>query len=387
MTEWQAVAILPNIQVIDPIEAKWIALVGHEDERLKALRCASPNLNRLLSRFTDAFGSKISPAVIIQKAAAPEWVRIIEYIASFRDSVAIATIVYNRAIEIESRRGDRITYSNSFWMYPCIFNRNDEYMTINTPALLGLHDVSKFRGQSAPEMPYLTLSSRDIDGPLLSALLKRLPRRYGNRRASWADRALFRSLNMAYHAAQIPAGVDTTFYDVGRMIALWISAFEILAHPGKGKSGLDAAYRLLDQVEWISPKSGAKRYRTYPRKANSARRTAACWLYGELHRARNDFLHGNKVTPARLRVRDGINLFQLAAPLYRLALAGFLSLHPSHVRLPPISRRETFSARLAELMKLRDRQYVAEKAILLARGIAPRVRARSGRQAALECAT
>ena len=56
------------------------------------------------------------------------------------------------------------------------------------------------------------------------SLLKRWERYYlvaGRRRE---DRILFRSLNMAVKAAQMPGGIDVTLYDVGRMIALWVWA-------------------------------------------------------------------------------------------------------------------------------------------------------------------
>lgn len=52
-----------------------------------------------------------------------------------------------------------------------------------------------------------------------------------------------------------------------------------------------------------------------------------CWMYGELYKARNDFLHGNPITGERLIVRPSQrSLFLYTAPLYRLALTGFLDL-------------------------------------------------------------
>jgi hypothetical protein len=131
-----------------------------------------------------------------------------------------------------------------------MLNRHNQDLIANTPAMIALDKVSAFRGQSTPEMPHMILSDADVDQPLLEALLARRRERYGGRRPVWSDRALFRSLNMANQAAQIPAGMDTTFYDVGRMIALWVSAFEILAHPGQGRSGLGKVYELLERVEW-----------------------------------------------------------------------------------------------------------------------------------------
>lgn len=107
---------------------------------------------------------------------------------------------------------------------------------------------------------------------------------------------MFRSLNMANQASQIPAGSDTTFYDVGHAIALWVSAFEILAHPGMGKSGLYRVYGLLEDVAWECSRSRYRRYKAHKiGKKNSPRRPLACWIYGEIYRARNDFLENYMV--------------------------------------------------------------------------------------------
>jgi hypothetical protein len=62
--------------------------------------------------------------------------------------------------------------------------------------------------------------------------------------------SLFRSLNMANQALQAPGGTDTTYYDVGRSIALWISAFEILAHPPNANANLQVVYELLENIKW-----------------------------------------------------------------------------------------------------------------------------------------
>jgi len=55
-------------------------------------------------------------------------------------------------------------------------------------------------------------------------LLERWERYYLGTKRRREDRILFRSLNMAVKAAQMPGGIDVTLYDVGRMIALWVWA-------------------------------------------------------------------------------------------------------------------------------------------------------------------
>ena len=99
-----------------------------------------------------------------------------------------------------------------------------------------------------------------------------------------------------------------------------------------------------------------------------SRRPVACWLYGEIYKARNDFLHGNPVTPGRLTVKaTGGNLFHYAAPLYRMALTGFLPLRWL-AALPPMEDTEAFGKYVAERMDFASYQKTIEKALLTVRG-------------------
>src|SRR6266849_2916571 len=103
---------------------------------------------------------------------------------------------------------------------------------------------------------------------------------------------------MAVQAAQLSAGVGTTIYDLGRIAALWVSAFEILAHPRTDKSGLRYVYLLFERVRYLDRKVRRKKYIAYMggTKEPWPRRPLPCWLYGRLYRGRNAFLHGNPVS-------------------------------------------------------------------------------------------
>jgi hypothetical protein len=141
---------------------------------------------------------------------------------------------------------------------------------------------------------------------------------------TWADRALFRSLNMAVAASKMPAGADVTIFPLGRNIGLWVSAFEILTYTGEDKVGLWDVYAKLSAAPWRNKKTKRKQFKTHKSKT---RRNLGCWIYGEIYRVRNDFLHGNQVTPQSLVVkRSNRNLFGYAPLLYRIALTGFLNL-------------------------------------------------------------
>jgi hypothetical protein len=218
--------------------------------------------------------------------------------------------------------------------------------------MLGVHDVIMLNGQSAPGISQAILSEREFDFPLLGELKRRWVRRYLTKIANWADLALFRSLDMAMAAARVPAGHDATLAALGRNIALWISSFETLVHPKAARSELALVYDLLEKKNWTVSRCGHRRYAAYvTRKMDARRRVIACWVYGMLHHARNDFLHGNALPSNRLSVgRYNRNLFYYAAPLYRIALSCFLPLVYQGSKSPPTTIEEN----LEEKSRLRD---------------------------------
>lgn len=374
MDEWVVVAVLPNISVGDAVEGEIIALVSSDDPRILALREAHPNLGQFLERFTDAFGKRIEPAVLILKRDAPRSVFTVEALASFRDAIALSVVPYSRALEIRYDRNHQISYANSFWFYPWNLDKNYDSMIGQTLAILATHQVSKFQGQSNPEIFPMRLARSGIDAPLLTALLKRWRKRYVSQRPKWADVALFRSLNMANQAALLPAGSDVTIFDIGRSLALWVSAFEILAHPKTSYSGLGTVYALLEKVPWESRRS-KRRYKCHEvggKKGPSGtkqtpRRPLACWIYGELYKARNNFLHGNPVTGRSLSVKGSQHsLFQFAALLYRMALTSFLKLEWT-ASMPPMSKTEEVGKYIAARTTFLTYQRTIEDALNFAK--------------------
>jgi hypothetical protein len=327
MADWNPVTVLPNVALAEPIEGEVASLVPVRDDRVNRLGRVHPNFRSFLRKFTDAFGVKLHPSVLLVRSDAPRSIYTVEALANFRDLIALSVIPYNQALELRHQRGYRILWGDTFFLYPWMIDKNFEHMIAQTPAILSLHAVKEFKGQSSPEIFPMTLTPSEIDEPLLRELLQRWRRRYISRTASWPDIALFRSLNMAHQASLLPAGSDATFYDIGRSIALWVSAFEILIHPGTdGRADLRKVFDLIERVPWALRPSGFRRFSTGPKGCKS-RRTRASWIYWHLYKARNDFLHGNPVSRRGLVLNGSKrNLFDYAGPLYRLALTAFLDL-------------------------------------------------------------
>jgi hypothetical protein len=363
---WIPVAVLPNLYTRRTVEGEIIALAPAGDARIQTYLSAHPMLAAFLSRFTDTFQVPLEPVVLIAREnAIPSFMDTQGALLSFRDLVALSVVPYARSHGLVYGRSDRIMYANSFWLHPWMID--NDTLAATTPAFRGVHVVEEFRGQASPELPVMQLD--ELDDPLFDALLARWRRHYTGKRQRWQDRALFRSLNMAYEAAQLPAGMGTTLYDLGRIAALWVSAFEILAHPRTDSSGLRYVYSLLERVVYLDRKVRRRTYVAYLGRAKKPwpRRGLPCWLYGRLYRGRNAFLHGNPVSAKTLQPGDlKVSLFWLAPTLYRLALTGALGL--SFPRTwPEGASDEQIGQFVAARMDFNEYQMVAERALLRAR--------------------
>ena len=327
VVDWEPTLVLPNVDFMDSVGSRLIAITGLDDKRVQNLRGRHPTFDAFLSRFTDEFKVSVRPSVVLVAKSAPQSVFTIDAISSFRDIVALSAVPISRALQLQYSKAFPFQYSNSFALYPWSLSRDYKHLVLNTGALMSMNSVDKFQGQSSPEVPFQRARVSDLDAVLLAKLMSRWKSRYATKRTSWEDRALFRSLNMANQAAQIPWTADETRYDRGRITALWVSAFEILVHPGRGgRSGLEQVLDLLDRVEWVTSFLSRRTYKVRSGK-KVFRRGFASSVYGQMYSARNDFLHGNPVRPSGLYLRGTwLPLWYCAALIYRLGLTAFLDL-------------------------------------------------------------
>jgi len=369
MADWRPVAVLPNLYTNDVFDGGEVALVSYKDPRMQTLLKARPKLLDFLNRFTDAFGVKLSPAILIVREDLFAHLRTTNAIPSFRDILVAAVVPYSRAQTIVYRTGNRVCYSASFWLYPWMIGDERGHMTMHTPAMAAFHVVEEFGGQSMPEVPHMQLDSRDVDQVLFDALMKRWRRHYIGNRQTWEDRALFRSLNIVAEATQVPGGSGVTFYDLCRITALWVGAFEMLTHPRKGSAGLETVYPLLERVPIEDKNLKKQSYVAYMGRAKKPwpRRTLPCWLYGRLYVLRNRYLHGNPISAKLLELKGSKHgLFWMAAPLYRFALYGFLGMGFKRP-MPPLSKPKAFGRYIADRMKYGGSQDIIERALLRSR--------------------
>lgn len=364
--DWTPMFVLPNIPLEAAIGCEIAALVPASDRRIAALKRKHPTLRQFLNRFADNFGQKFEPSVLILDSAAPPIFRGVKALASFRDLIALSAVTYGRALELRHPRGHRVLFGEAFAIYPWTLDRQYKDVIGSTPAMLGTHELSRFKGQSSPALLRTSLGDSDIDQPLLAALMERWRRCYEVAQPAWKDVALMRSLNMAYHASLLPAGTDTTFYDIGRVVSLWVSAFEILVHPGgSGQANRDKVFEMIERTPWAISESSQLAHNTGC-KTKVKKRTLASWLYQVLYECRNDFVHGNPVERSNLILSTPQRMiFEYAAPLYRIALTAFLPLI-YEVPVPSTEDVRAFGTYVADRMNFVKPQECAEEAILTA---------------------
>jgi hypothetical protein len=352
MADWIPMFTLPNITLTEPIETDGVALVSTADPRLAEIVASHPAFQTYINSFKTEFGRSLAPSFVLAHEDAPPVFRGVEALAAFRDSVSMSVIPLSWAKSLRFGHGGMgIHYSNWFSIYPWMLDKNYEYLLSMTMATSGMDDLGRLRGQSSPGISPRHLDHGFIDKVLLDELLKRWQRCYLAETPEHDDVALFRSLNMANFAALMPAGVEVTMYDIGRQVSLWVSAFEILS-PAKS-SAFNKVYDNLKTVEYGLSAINTPIYEAHGFKTTQTKDILPCWIYGELYKARNDFLHGNRITAERLTVRPSQrSLYIYAAPLYRLALTGFLDLRFKR-NIPSQEDTTAFAAFVTDRMDFR----------------------------------
>lgn len=344
--EWVPMFTLPNIGVEEPIEVDGVALVSAENERVQTLARRHRRFGMYLSRFTSEFGQKIVPSIMLVRSDKFDQYRPAEALAGFRDAMAMSTVPYAWAHVLRFENNHNIKYSNWFSFYPWLVDKNYDGLVMQSMAQLGAHEVKALKGQTGPGISYMALDPRMVDQALLPALLERWIARFGTHSPTKKDIRLFRSLNMAFSAGMLPGNVEVTIYDLGRSIALWVSAFEILTENGT----CEAVYKLLEGTKWNLSDNSDAIYEPHKYKPGQPKRSLPVWMYGAMNHARNDFIHGNDISPSRLIVSPGKRpLTHYTAPLYRMALTAFLDLKP-----PPVVPREGESQHDAHWRHMHD---------------------------------
>ncbi|MFC3195696.1 hypothetical protein ACFODZ_15685 [Marinicella sediminis] len=288
---WEIIYILPNIRISEPFENKFVAIVNRDDERINEITSMNQNLGEFLDKFHDQFSNQIKPSILIKSRQFKY--NSTESLVSFRNILAISVIT--KGLEHRFQRPFQAypLHSEHFDFYPLTTSINNEIL-YDTPHINGLLDIENFNAQSKPFLSGLGNFILLKTCYLLNFLNEIWLSKYTKSAKTNLDiNKLFRSLEMAYQASSIPDKNNNSIYDHGVSTSLWISAFEILAHPGQGPVDKWKVIKLIGEYYWHVKSTIT---RNSFKIARSRKISLVQKLYYELNETRNDFLHGNKIT-------------------------------------------------------------------------------------------
>lgn len=331
MSNWLFLALLHNLSLQEPVENGYIAIVPDTDDRAISLIKTSLALRRMVSGFTDQFGRRAFPSLMIVNPKAPKRLLSQDALIGFRNAIAICSIIKAWEEALVRRQSlNVLKYSNYFNLYPIVPGKNGDLMITRSPSILGADDPEEFAGQISPELASTSRVTDFYDKELLKAILLVWEERFlKHRLRDWQSLVLFRSLEMAFQASTIPFENSSTIYDYGAKIALWVSAFEVLSRSETERASLTKVLQLLGTPRLYAKNLTKKLYSIQFSKGKRGRCTLTQKLYYMLYSARNNFLHGNPVKICNVFIKDDLKYHALtsAAPIiYKLALQSFLNI-------------------------------------------------------------
>lgn len=364
---WTSLWVLPNIDVHDPIEGGPIVLASARDIRVQAEADENPVLKKFLSSFRDTQGNALTPGMLLWDQGAGKQKPEFDALCSFRDLTAASHVLLARAQALTASFVTSTQWMDSFEVHPWMVTADGKHVFCRTLALGAIDTVDRFSAQSSPGVPMRSLSEVDLDRALFDALLKRWLDFYLGADRSHPNTAVFRSLNMAFRAGSMPGAADVSAYDLGLSLALWVSAFEILAHPGGGSSvKLGHVFDLLDAAPYLGTKIKDQRHETRSRSGVVTLRSLPSALYFAIYSARNHFLHGNPIAEGTTQFgASDKHLLNFAPCLYRLALAAKLDVRWKEPR-PDLQDANAIDEWLSEKMRFWAPQRQIETALLTA---------------------
>lgn len=337
--DWEFVLALPNLRLpptrdlgdnnrspntID-LGSDVVCLMGGEDHAVLEARRATPQLEQILGSFRDELGTAYVPAALFVRKSAPRRLRTsAPAFNDFRNAVAISMILPARCAAVRGSGSLSPIWSDTFDFHPAQINPNGRVI-LQSPALLNVVDDDPLHLTASPAIPVFSYALY-ADSYLYRCFGREWRRRYATpARDDRFSRSLFRSLEVAYHAASVGVKTFGSTTEFGTHIALWVSAIEILAWPARRHADLPSILDFLERA----PSDRILKRRRFRLNVNKKRRSmnAIQRCYYLLYKARNQFLHGNPVSNRTLvgRTRGKrVGLLRLAALVYRYALISYL---------------------------------------------------------------
>jgi len=335
VSEWNLIFALPNLQPPErSIEVESIVIPSVDDHRIAGLIEREPRVSKFLNSFVDGHNRHHGCAALLCDRDKPE----LEGLYAFRDAVALAAVIDSICTILIYGGTPRTLYTDYFRFHPTVLSRDAKHVITHSQALMSLDESDGFVGRVNPIVPVIQMREYGFDGELLAKLMRIWRQRYvGRKQSGTTGRALFRSLSMAFEAASHASNTLTLTRDLGVRLSLWVSAFEILVWPEKGRASRTNVEDVLMRHDWPDRKVRARRY-SIPAGNGTKRRVALpVYLLHLLYEARNTYLHGNPMKRSHMfPFLSRQSLLAVAPLLYRVLL---------EVMLPPLVKPNQHEAR------------------------------------------
>ncbi len=332
---WRIDFIIPNFEIEVPFENEYFSITSTQDSRVQEIFMNHENVKVFINSFRDQFQNKINPSLFLSKVALPDHLKSIDAIVGFRNILAISAIIQSYEKQLVNDITYQPPFSEHFDFYEYLFAKDQDEILIDTPGVKGLvSDMKNVFGQTHPGLAKHP-NKYNIEYDILLELIKQIwERRYKkNKLSEWKTKTIFRALEMAYLACRMPNENLTTIFDIGTKIALWVSAFEILAHPYSTNVNVLTVINCIDNYDWNSKILKPKRYKI---KYNGEHRvTLLSKIYKQLYDSRNYFLHGNDTDISKINVfykKNNVLLTNVAPLIFKIALLSkFFELFPNKI--------------------------------------------------------
>ncbi|AHG47972.1 hypothetical protein RLEG12_25870 [Rhizobium leguminosarum bv. trifolii CB782] len=325
--KWTALGVLPSIDITPTyFGGDYLALVGLNDHRYRDALANGPNLLQFLQKFEGSHGESLRPSMLLRSDAHPDRPTS-EAISSFLDIVIASVVLDVRVRAVTWRRNVGPFYSDSFDMYPWMIGPDGRRLVAQNAALWAVHELDRFRGMPSAAVPVQQVGTEPAHPRFFKQLHRIWKSQFIDETDDWTSRAILRSLKMATSALRLSSatGATESFYDYGRILSLWVSAFEILIHPGAaGKANRQKVLDLIKTIPWQSRMLLEEVHTADFGGGKVANIRLASALYVEMTNLRNDFLHGNPVSSEDFRLANGTMILSYPAAIFRMALATVL---------------------------------------------------------------
>jgi hypothetical protein len=342
MKTWNFCALLPNLCLKEAIGNDTMLTVPYDDIRLQKMAAADSRLCLFLEGFSDPFGRKRFPSAIIsrlQTAPLPG-----DDVIDFRNAVATSCVVggAQNSVLVQPPMSTvfPLGHSDYFELYP-MFLPGDGKRAFLTSSYAGIGldtELERFRGQTSPRLHNVEAGVPVVDSFLLDALMAAWKALYiDGRPVDNRVIGLFRSLQVAFHAAALLSKNEASMHDFGVSVSQWVSATEILLHPEKKDVRKRQVLDVLAGYPWQEP-ALRQTMKTLPatRHHNAVLLNAAQVLFHQLCETRNDFVHGNDLHNAPhhypLHDKTGPGWLVVAPLVYKVALSCFFGQYDNNVR-------------------------------------------------------